>query len=124
VEAGRCQGTNAAGNRCNAKALPGDRCCPWHSPAWADRRKAWSAKGGASRSNAARARKSLPEGVMTAVELQGLLGTTIKGVKDGTIEPGPANAIANLSRSYAALFGPASFEERLTALERGEGHPA
>lgn len=119
----RCLGTNRDGSPCSAAPLESG-WCQWHDPALAKERDRWRREGGKARSNRARAAKSLPDGVMTPVELQGLLGVAIKGVQSGEMEAGPANAIANLARAYAGLFGPASFDERLAALEREDGRTA
>ena len=39
VEGGRCHSTTRDDRRCAAKALPGDRYCPWQSPEWIGRRQ-------------------------------------------------------------------------------------
>ena len=120
MEVARCQGTTASGKPCAAKALPEDRFCPWHSPAWADRRRAWSSQGGTNRSNAARVRKHLPP-APTPDELQRVLGQALTDVLGGTLEPGRANAAAALARSLMAVREATEVEERLAALEQAAG---
>lgn len=79
-----------------------------------------SRKGGAARSNAARAKKALPAGVLSTDDLRGLLGLTLKGVIAGKVEPGVGNAAANLARAYVAVTEAGAveaMERRLDELE-------
>jgi len=80
-----------------------DGYCYWHSPLTASERAEARRRGGQNRSNAARAKKELPAGVMTNDELRGLVGLTIKGVLAGRVEPGIGNSVAALSRAYVAV---------------------
>src|SRR5688500_15529235 len=98
--------------------MPGEAWCPWHHPDRAEQRRAWSAKGGRARSNAARARKALPDGALSASDLNGLLGTTLKGVLVGKIEPNVGNCVASLARAIRDVAGWADLDDRLAALER------
>ena len=101
--ADRCVGVNKSGQPCSAKPLPGSDRCPWHDPAWDERRKAWSIRGGHGKSNKARAKKALPAGVLTNTELRGVLGITIARVLRGTVEPGVGSSVASLARAYVAV---------------------
>ncbi len=95
--------------------------CAWHDPSMKERVAAGRVQGGAARSNRKRAAKQLPDNVLTIDQLRGYLGLTLKAVLAGKVEPGVANAVANLSRSYAALTEAAKAEEltaRLDDLER------
>ena len=121
MEVGACQGTNRGGGPCGAKALPGEARCAWHHPAYAARRKAWSAKGGAARSNQARARRQLPAEAMTVAEVQAAVCRAIRRVEAGTMDSGPAQALGSLARTYAALAQLADVEARLGELERAAG---
>jgi len=112
--ADRCIGTNKSGKPCSAKPLPGSDRCPWHDPAWADRRKAWSVRGGRNKSNAARAKKQLPAGVLSTDELRGVLGITIARVLRGDVEPGVGSSVASLARAYVSVTE-AGAVETLTA---------
>lgn len=114
----RCQATARNGKPCGAAPMPGEALCPWHSPAAAEQRRQWSAKGGSARSNATRAKKALPVESLTLAEVQGLLSVTLKGVIAGRIEPGVGNAVANLARALVAVAGVADFEVQLTELRR------
>jgi len=62
----------------------------------------------------------MAEGVMTVDELRGVVGTTIRQALAAEIEPGVANAVANLARAYGSLTEASKAEElavRLDALE-------
>jgi hypothetical protein len=99
---GKCTATNKSGAACSAQAWK-DQLCRWHHPDLEAKRAEGRRKGGQNKSNAARAKKELPAGVMTNAELRGLVGLTIKGVLDGRIEPGIGNSVAALSRAYVAV---------------------
>ena len=113
----RCLGQNRDGSACQAKPRPGSDRCPWHTPALAEQRRAWSRKGGQSRSNKARTAKRLPSEVLTMSELQGVLCVVLRDVIAGKTEPGIGNCAAGLGRAIAAVAQVAEIEERLTALE-------
>ena len=114
----RCRGTTKEGNPCGAKPRPGSDLCPWHDPALAARRSAWSAKGGQQRSNRARANKELPAEPMTLAELHSWLGIAFKRVIAGTMDPPIATAAANVARTMADLAKAAEVEARLAEVER------
>ncbi len=115
--ADRCIGTNKSGKACSAKPLPGSDRCPWHHPAWAERRKEWSVRGGKGKSNEARARKRLA-GVSDMTDVKARLMVALGKVEEGELEPGPANAMANLARAIATVAGVADFEGQLADLRR------
>jgi len=117
----RCQATAASGKPCSATPRPGRPYCLWHDPEAADQRRELSRRGGVGRSNAARARKQLPAGVLTGKELQGLVGVTIKRVLTGATEPAIGNSIANLARAYIAVAEAGEIETRLADLEKAAG---
>ncbi len=114
---GRCTGTNRDGSPCSGQARPGRPWCSWHDPALDAQRAGWRQKGGAARSNKARAKKALPAESLTLQEVQGLLSVALKGVLTGRIEPGIANASANVARAIAAVAQAGEIEERIAALE-------
>ena len=68
----RCQATAASGKTCSATPRPGRSYCLWHDPAAAEERRELARRGGAGRSNAARARKALPAEALTLREGQGM----------------------------------------------------
>src|SRR5688572_16501470 len=99
----RCKATTTAGAPCSAQPVRADGYCWWHSPALTNERDEARRRGGAARSNKARAKKQLPAGVLTNDELLGFVGLSIKGVLAGKIEPGVANSVANLARAYIVV---------------------
>ena len=114
----RCEAVAKNGKPCSATPAPGLTRCAWHAPEWAERRREWSVRGGKGRSNAARAKRQLPAGILTADELRGLVGLTIRGVLANKVEPGVGNSVANLARAYVAVTEATEHEERLAELER------
>jgi len=117
----RCQATAASGKPCSASPRPGRPFCLWHDPEAGEARRELSRKGGKGRSNRARAAKHLPGEVLTPATLQGLLGKTLRDVIAGRVEPGVANAAANLGRAIVAVREATEVEERLSALEAAAG---
>lgn len=117
----RCQAVSKSGSPCNATPVPGDTLCAWHSPRWEERRREWSRKGGAGRSNKARARKQIGADVLTLGEVEGLLSLAIRGVLAGRLEPGIGNAVANLARAIALINEAGDVQARLDALEARAG---
>lgn len=116
----KCQAIAKNGRPCAATAVAESGLCAWHAPEWAERRRAWSQKGGANRSNTQRARKAIAEPMMPAA-LQTLLGVTLRGVIAGRIEPGVGNAAANLGRALVAIREATTIEDRIVELERSAG---
>lgn len=120
MKAERCQATAASGKPCSATPRPGRPFCLWHDEEAAEERREVSRRGGVARSNAARAKKQLPSGVLTNDELKGLVGVTIKRVLTGATEPAIGNSIAALSRAYVAVSEAGAVEamqRRLDELE-------
>ena len=116
----RCTRTNTDGRPCNAAPWR-DGQCRWHHPDLEGERQAGRRKGGVARSNANRARRQLPVNVLTPVQLQGVLSTTIARVLGGQVEPGVGNCVANLARALVAAREATTTEERLAELERLAG---
>ena len=114
----RCQATTKEGKPCSAEAVDG-RLCRWHSssPEWIEKRSQWSAKGGAGRSNQARARKSLPDAALTPAQLACVLSKALGDVLGGTLEPGRANAVSALARTLVTISETVEIEARLASLE-------
>ena len=120
----KCSGQTKSGEACKAPAQVGSRWCINHDPGKVADLAEWRRQGGRAKSNRARAAKALPAAAMTPVELQTFLIVVMKGAVAGRVEKGIANAVANLGRTIAALYGPATWEERLAELERDEGRRA
>ncbi len=116
----RCQAINQSGEPCGA-AHYRNGFCRWHDPDLAAERRVWAAKGGRQSSNRARVKKALPDGMKTMQEIQTILSVTLTGVLSGRIEPGVANAMANVARAIRDIAGAAEMEERIAELERQSG---
>ena len=112
----RCRAVNAAGSPCSAQPVRADGYCYWHSPALEAARAESRRRGGRQRSNQARAKRSLPAGVMTPLEVQGVLALALRDVLAGRIEPGVANAAANLGRALVAVREATTLAEELAEL--------
>jgi hypothetical protein len=118
--AAKCQAIARSGARCNSPVLPESQWCWVHDPAAADRRREASKKGGHARSNQARAAKQLPP-AFTSDELLAVLSGAIRKVEQGTLDPGPANAISSLARAMNSIRETTEIERRLTELEQRAG---
>jgi hypothetical protein len=118
VKAETCEAITRTGSRCAAQAVDGVHC-PWHatSPEWIKKRSQWSAEGGRKRSNAERARKSLPDEALTPAQLACVLSKALGDVLRGDLEPNRANAVSALARTLMSIAEAVEFETRLTALE-------
>ena len=110
MKADRCQATAASGQPCSAPPRPGRPYCLWHDPEADTQRRELSRRGGQARSNAARARKKLPAGVLSNDELRGVVGQTIADVRSGKVEPGVGSSVASLARAYVAVTAAGAVE--------------
>ncbi len=119
--ASQCVGTNRDGQPCSAHVYDGAEWCRWHDPARADDRAAWSRKGGAARSNKARARKQLADQAMSISDMDALLCLALKRVAAGTMEPNVGSAMAGIAKTVVGIRTTGDFEKRLEELERASG---
>ena len=119
----RCQAITTRGNPCSATTRPGRPLCLWHddSPQAEEARRELSRRGGAARSNSARARKGLVNAALTPSELEGFVGLALRSVLDGQISPGVANAVAALARAAVVVREATELETRLVELEAAAG---
>jgi hypothetical protein len=113
---GKCSARNKDGTPCGAAAWK-DALCRWHHPDLEQQRAEGRRRGGMAKSNKARAKRQLPE-AMSHDELLGFVSLSIKGVLGGKVEPGVANAVANLARAFVTVAGVAEFEQQLAELRR------
>ena len=109
----RCSATTREGKPCAAAPRPGRTLCAWHDPAFAEQRRTWSARGGQGKSNRKRATRDLAGAALTLPEVSGLLSIALRNVATGKMEPGPANALANLARAIVATQHACDLEARL-----------
>jgi hypothetical protein len=122
----RCVATTKVGNPCGGTAVPGENLCPWHSPSWAERRRAWSVKGGQGKSAAARAKKHLPAEPLSNDELLGYLTVVFKGVITRNLDPKIGNSAIAIARGMVEIRNAGEVErlageveELRTMLRRG-----
>ena len=113
----KCIATNKDGRPCSAQAWQ-DGLCRWHHPALEAERMAGRRKGGQARSNAARARKALAGDIRDMADVKTRLVMALTKVEAGELEPGPANAMANLARAIVAVAGVADFETQLAEMRQ------
>jgi hypothetical protein len=117
----RCASKTVSGSPCSATPVRPSGYCYWHDPALSADRDAARKRGGANRSNKARARKHLPAELMTNDEVRAWLGVVFKRVIAGVMEPGVATAAGSVARAMVAVKQAGELEERLTALEERAG---
>jgi hypothetical protein len=118
---GKCRATNAAGAPCSATPVRPSGWCWFHDPALTAERDAGRRKGGVERSNQARARKQYADGALAPIEVQGLIGTTLRAVLVGKVTPGQGQAVAALARAAMTVREASEVEERLAELEARAG---
>ncbi|MDP9472346.1 MAG: hypothetical protein M3Q71_17035 [Chloroflexota bacterium] len=117
----QCKGANAAGHPCDAKPVRPSGWCYWHDPALEAERIEGRRKGGAARSNRVRAKKRLPAETLSLTEVQAFLSYTLKATLAGKVEPGVANAVANVARTMTTVGQAGEVEERIRELEAAAG---
>ncbi len=117
----QCLGTNRDGNPCSAMPDPGTTWCRWHDPDRESDRAEWRRKGGANRSNRARARKQLAGQVMSMSDMDAFLCASMVKVAAGRMEPGVGSAVATLARTIVAIRTAGEIERRLEHLEQVAG---
>ena len=111
----QCKAQNKSGAPCSAQAYK-DGLCRWHHPDLEAQRSEERRRGGHARSNAARARKALAGELRDMGDVKARLMIALAKVEEGELEPGPANAMANLARAIATVAGVADFEGQLAEL--------
>ena len=114
----RCPAINKDGTSCNATPRPGSTWCGWHDPALAEERRLNAVKGGKARSNASRARRALKGDVRDIAAVKASLLSALAKVEAGELDPGPANAMANLARAIVSVAGVADFEVQLSEMRQ------
>ena len=115
-----CQAIAKSGQRCSRPALAGKQHCLMHDPASVELRRDAGRKGGYARSNAARARKEMPE-AMTTDEMAGWLSLAFKRVMAGQMPPKIGVACAQIARTLLTVQETAILEARLAELEQRAG---
>ncbi len=116
----KCSATTKDGRPCSAQAWQGG-LCRWHHPQLQEDRHEWRKRGGERRSNQARAKKHLPDDLMTLRQVQGALCRAMRALEAGEMTPAVANALGGRGRSIAAVAEAGDLEERLSQLEQRAG---
>lgn len=119
----KCSAITRAGNQCRSKPLPGKTWCMSHDPALADKRREANRAGGAARSNARRAAKAWAAigKEIGNEDLPAILRSCMVAVRDKSMEPNQANAIATLARTSVQITGDLELEARIQELEKAAG---
>jgi hypothetical protein len=115
----RCKATTQAGDPCRSFAISADGYCVSHDPSYRSRKHEGSRRGGEAKANARRAAK-LWASIGNAVnqdDLPAMLRACLISVRDGTMEPAQASAIAGLAKASVSITNEIELEARLTALE-------
>ncbi len=116
----QCTGHNKDGAPCSAQAWK-HKLCRWHHPDLEAQRAEERRRGGHARSNAARARKALAGNIRDMTDVKARLMVALAKVEEGELEPGPANAMANLARAIATIVQVGELEDRIRELESRAG---
>jgi len=115
---GTCGATRTDGQPCTAGARASGFCFA-HDPALREKRDAARQAGGHNKAAPRRLEK------LTPTSLRPVLATlfeTLEGIRDGTLEPRQATAMATVSTAICRIFEVSELEQRLKALEgRGDG---
>lgn len=117
----RCSGRNKDGSPCSARPQADSRFCPWHDPERESDRAEWRRRGGEGKSNARRARKAIAGDLRDLGAVQATMLKALKGLEDGTVEPGVATAMATVARALVAVAhenAAVNFEQQLADLAR------
>jgi len=117
MKAERCRAVTKSGKPCSARPVDAAGLCAWHSPAWAERRRQWSAKGGAARSNRERAKKHLPADPLGADELVAYLTVVFKGVISGRMEPKIGTAAAAIAKTMTDIATAGALDDLQAEIE-------
>jgi hypothetical protein len=121
MKAGTCTATTKNDKPCSAQARPGRPYCLWHDPEAEVERRQNAAKGGKSRSNLSRLKRSLPTETLDFDDVQGVLGAVLRDLLAGKLDPPVANAAANVARAFAAIAQAGEIEARIRDLEQQAG---
>jgi hypothetical protein len=114
----QCIARNANGARCQAQPVRPSGYCWFHDPAIDEERTRKRREGGANRSNAVRAKKSLPAEPLAAEEIRSYLGLVFRGLIGGKVEPSMATAAANVARALLDVAKAAELEQEVANLRR------
>jgi len=109
-----CTGTRADGAPCGSTVVLASGLCFIHDPGRAVERSAASAKGGRGKSRIARVEKLVPATLRPVLTL---LLQVLEEARDGRIAPAQANAVATVAGAIVKVYGSATVEQQIAALE-------
>ncbi len=109
-----CETIRSNGDRCRAQALPSRPKCWAHDPGSREKADEARRRGGANRSNVARATRRLPRDMK---DLSGRILEAFDQVATGELAPDRAHAMARLAAVYVQLHQAGEVETRLEVLE-------
>ena len=115
----QCQGRTKAGPPCRAPAstVRPSGFCPAHDPGNVTAFRDQAARGGRGKATARRVDKLVPATLRPTLDT--LLGA-VDEVRDGTLTPGQASAMAALAGAAVRVYMVAELEQRVGALEARE----
>lgn len=116
----RCPSITVEGKPCQGRVPPGRTYCLSHDPERREAQREASRKGGEAKANARRAAKAWAAfgKELSAEELPDVLKSCMFAVKDGSMTPGQAQAIASLARTSVEIIRSSEQEERIQELEQ------
>ena len=109
----QCTSETKTGKQCRAPAVA-DGLCLSHHPDYRDRLRLGQSRGGAARSNANRAARLLPD------DLKGvgaMLLQAMRDVRDGSLDPKQASALASLANAYRGVFEVGTLDAKLADID-------
>ena len=110
----QCAGTRKDGRPCTARVMGAGDYCFAHDPARETERRAAREQGGRNKRTAARVDKLVPATLRPTL---GTLLAAVDEVKDGSLTPGQASAMASLAGAIVRLYQTGVLEERIAGLE-------
>jgi len=110
-----CETIRSNGERCRAQALPDRVGCWAHDPGSREKADEARRRGGANRSNVARASRRMPRDMKA---LSRRILEAFEEVSAGELAPDRAHAMARLAAVYVQLHQLGELEGRLAELER------
>ena len=118
----RCAGTRRDHSPCEAPphAIGPSGWCWAHDPDNAEARRAARSKGGKGKATARRLDRLVPATLRPTLDA---LLAAVEAVRDGTLEPGRASAMAALASAAVRCYTVAELEPRLSALEAAQDAP-
>lgn len=112
-----CTASTRSGKPCRNAVHPGEETCFFHLDPSHPARRESAARGGAARSNEARARRRAGDAEMTLADVRQLLGVSMTATIAGQIQPGVGSAMAALARAFVTVSEAGEIEERIARLE-------